>query len=290
MLLQLTPGDPVLIMLGLEASQSQLDALRAELWLDRPLPVQYWHWISNFVQGDLGTSIIYDRSVASLLQKRIPITLYLGTLAMLLSIVVGVSTGTIAAMKRGRLADSAVSLFVTLGISVPVFWLGVLGMYTFSLRLGWLPIQGYTSPFVDVVKSIKQVIMPVICLSVVPTAVIARQQRSALLEVLGQDYIRTARSKGLRESAVVMKHATRNALIPVITILGINVRYLVGGSVLVESVFNIPGMGRLIADATMNRDFITMQACVTLIAIVVVLASLAVDISYAFVDPRVRYD
>ena len=228
MMLQLTPGDPVLIMLGLEASQSQLDALRAELWLDRPLPIQYWHWISNFAQGDLGTSIIYDRSVTSLLQKRAPISLYLGALALIFSFVLGVGSGTLAAIKHGRLVDSLVSLFVTLGISVPVFWLGVLGMYTFSLRLGWLPIQGFTSPFDNLWLSLKQAIMPVICLSVVPTAVIARQQRSALLEVLSQDYIRTARSKGLREFVVVMKHATRNALIPVITIVGINVRYLVG--------------------------------------------------------------
>jgi peptide/nickel transport system permease protein len=288
-ILHLIPGDPVLMMLGTEATQAQIDALRHELGLDRPLHLQYLRWFTNLLQGDFGTSIIYRESVASLIATRLPITFHIGLIALILSACISIPAGVISAVRRGTFLDQFITVSANLGIAVPLFWLGIIGIYFFAFKLGWLPVQGYNSPFDNFWLNTKQIIMPVICLMVMPMASLTRQARSSMLEVIRQDYIRTARSKGLKERVVIVKHALKNAIIPVITLLGIQLRYLFGGSVLVETVFNIPGMGRLMVRAVFDKDFLIVQGCVMMIAIVVGLANLAVDISYGYFDPRIRY-
>jgi len=289
-LLHITPGDPVLTMLGTEATQDQIDTLRHELWLDRTLIVQYLHWFTNVLQGDFGKSIIYRESVAALIATRLPVTFHLGLIALILSTLISIPAGVISAVRRGSLLDQFITVSANIGMAVPLFWLGILGIYLFALKLGWLPVQGYTSPFDNFWLNTKQVIMPAICLAVMPLASLARQSRSSMLEVIRQDYIRTARSKGLKERAVITGHALKNAIIPVVTLLGIQLRNLVGGSVLVETVFNIPGMGSFMVRAVFNKDFLIVQGCIMVIALVVALANLAVDISYGYFDPRIRYE
>ena len=290
LLLHLTPGDPAAAMLDTGASQEQIEALRKQLWLDRSVPVQYIHWLTRVLRGDLGTSIMYRDPMADIFAARLPITLWLSTIAFVLSTLLGIAAGIICAIRRGGILDQMVSLFANLGIAVPVFWLGILGIYLFGFRLMWLPIEGWTSPFEDFTGSLKQSIMPVILLAIPGIAVLARQTRSSMLEVVHQDYIRTAFSKGLNERVVVLRHALKNALIPVVTLMGLQVRILVGGSVLVESVFNIPGMGRLLVAGAFNKDFIVVQSGVLLIGTVVCLVNLLVDLSYGWLDPRYRYE
>ena len=289
-LLHITPGDPVVTMLGTEATQEQIDTLRHELWLDRTLIVQYMHWFTNILQGDFGKSITYRESVASLIATRLPVTFHLGLIALILSTLISIPAGVISAVRRGSLLDQLITVSANLGMAVPLFWLGILGIYLFALKLGWLPVQGYTSPFDNFWLNTKQVIMPAICLAVMPLASLARQSRSSMLEVIRQDYIRTARSKGLKERAVITGHALKNGIIPVVTLLGIQLRNLVGGSVLVETVFNIPGMGSFMVRAVFNKDFLIVQGCIMVIAAAVALANLAVDISYGYFDPRIRYE
>jgi peptide/nickel transport system permease protein len=288
-LLHIMPGDPAMIMLGMDVSQERIDALRKELWLDRPLVVQYVHWLFNAIHGDLGKSVIYREDATGIIADRLPVTIHLSLLSLVLSTFVGITAGIICAVRRGSFLDAVITLLANIGIAIPIFWLGILGIYALGLHLGWLPIQGYTSPFDDLWLSIKKAIMPVICLAIPAIAVLARQTRSSMLEVVRQDYIRTAWSKGLQEQGVVLRHALKNALIPVVTVLGIQLRTLVGGAVLVEKVFNIPGMGRLLVDSVLNKDFIIVQACTLIIAAVVLLANLLVDISYGWLDPRIRY-
>jgi peptide/nickel transport system permease protein len=288
-LIHIMPGDPAVSALGMDASKEQIDKLRKELWLDRPLLVQYGHWLSNAIQGDLGKSVIYREDVTGMIATRLPITIHLAFLALILGTTLGVGAGIISAIRRGRMLDSIITLSANIGIAIPIFWLGILGIYSLGLKLGWLPIQGYTSPFDDFWKSAEKAIMPIICLSIPSIAVLARQTRSSMLEVIGQDYIRTAWAKGLKERTVISRHALKNALIPVVTLLGIQLRTLFGGSVLVETVFNIPGMGRLLVNSVITKDFIIVQATVFVIAILVLLANLLVDISYGWLDPRIRY-
>jgi peptide/nickel transport system permease protein len=276
-------------MLGSDATKEKVEFYRQQLWLDRPLFVQYWHWLSNAFQGDLGNSIMFQDKVANLLVARLPVTIYLSFLALILSTVLGVITGIISAIRRGSALDSFMSLFANAGIAIPSFWLGLIGMYLFGLKLGWLPTTGYTSPFNDLGKSLMQAIMPVFCLAVPAVAVISRQTRSCMLEVIRQDYIRTAYSKGITEMQILLKHALKNALIPVVTILGLQVRILIGGSVLIETVFNIPGMGRLLVNAAFDKDFPIVQGGVLLMSLIVCLINLLVDISYGWFDPRIRY-
>jgi peptide/nickel transport system permease protein len=288
-ILHIIPGDPAAIMLGAEASQEQIDTLRHELLLDQPLASQYWHWLSQVFTGDFGKSLKYGEPVRKIIAERIPVTLNLSVIALILSVILGITAGVICAVRRGGILDSAVTVLANLGIAVPAFWLAILGIYFFGLKLGWLPIQGYVSPFDDFWLSIRKSVMPVICLAIPSIAVLARQTRSSMLDVIRQDYIRTAWSKGLSERAIVMVHALKNALIPIVTLLGLQLRLVVGGSVVVETVFNIPGMGRLIVNSTFDKDFVTVQAVTLVIAIVVLFANLLVDISYGWLDPRIRY-
>ena len=290
LLLHLTPGDPAAAMLGTDASMEQIKALQHQLWLDRPIAVQYVHWLSNALHGDLGISIMYRDPMIDMFAARLPITLYLSAIALVLSTLLGIAAGIICAIRRGGILDQLVSLSANVGMAIPVFWLGILGVYVLGYRLGWLPIQGWTSPLDDFTESLKCTIMPVILLAIPGVAVLARQTRSSMLEVVHQDYIRTAFAKGLTEKIVILRHALKNALIPVVTLLGLQVRILVGGSVLVETVFNIPGMGRLLVAGALNKDFLIVQGGVLLIGALVCLVNLLVDISYGWLDPRFRYE
>ncbi len=290
LLVHIMPGDPAAIMLGAEASQEQIDDLRHELFLDQPLILQYGHWLGNVMTGNFGKSLKYQEPVAGLIVQRLPITIYLSVLALILSVLIGIAAGVVCAVRRGGILDSAISILANTGISLPTFWLGILGIYLFGLSLGWLPIQGYTSPFEDFGLSVRKVIMPVICLAIPSIAILARQTRSSMLEVIRQDYIKTAWAKGLTERVIVVDHALKNALIPIVTLIGLQLRLVVSGSVVVETVFNIPGMGRLLVNATFSKDFITVQAITLIIGIVVLLSNLIVDISYGWLDPKTRYD
>jgi peptide/nickel transport system permease protein len=288
-MLHFIPGDPVLAMLGAETTQEEIDFLRHELWLDRSLPVQYGHWLGNVLQGDFGRSILFREEVSALLAKRLPVTMYLSVWAAILGLVTGIPAGIISAIRRGTVLDNVVTIAANIGIATPVFWLGIVGIYLFGLQLGWLPIQGYTAPTEDFVLSTRRAVMPVICLAVPFISLLARQTRSSMLEIILQDYIRTAKAKGLRERVVVLKHGLKNAMIPIVTIAGMHLRQVFGGSVLVETVFNIPGVGRLMVNAAFDKDILMVQGAVMMMATVTLLANLLVDISYGWIDPRVRY-
>jgi peptide/nickel transport system permease protein len=207
-----------------------------------------------------------------------------------LSVLIGIPAGVVTAVRRGTFLDAVITSIANIGISIPVFWLGILGIYTFGLQLGWFPIQGYTSPFENIWLSLKQITMPVLCESVTFLAILARQTRSSMLEVIRQDYIRTAFAKGLKEGLVVRRHALKNCLIPIVTLLGLHIRVLIGGSVLIETVFNIPGIGRLLVGAVFDKDFVIVQVVSVVIALIVGLTNLIVDISYGWLDPRIRYE
>ena len=288
-LIHVMPGDPAATMLGLDARPEQIQALRHELWLDRPFLVQYGHWAYNALHGDLGVSLMYKDPIVDIIKIRLPITLYLAAIAFVISTFLGIFLGIICAIRRGSVLDQLVSVVANVGIAIPVFWLGIMMIYLFGLKLGWLPLQGWTSPLDNYVKSTKQAIIPVILLAIPGIAVLTRQTRSSMLEVVRQDYIRTAYAKGLKERYVIVRHALKNALIPVVTLLGLQVRVLVGGSILVETVCNIPGMGRLLTTAAFNKDFLVVQAGVLIVGTIVCLVNLIVDISYGWLDPRVRF-
>lgn len=287
------PGDPLTLYVAqtqLETiSPEQMAVLKHQFGLDKSIPVQYLDWIRGVLKGDFGTSIFYSEKVSKLLAERLPVTFYVGVFAFLLSSIVGISAGVISAVRRGRLLDTVVTVLANLGITTPGFWLGILLIYIFGFKLKLLPVVGYTSPFVDFWLSIKQLIMPVICLAVAPIASLARQTRSSMLEVIRQDYVRTAWSKGLKERIIIRRHALKNGLIPVVTLLGMQVRNIFGGAVLIETVFNIPGIGRLLVQATFGQDYQVVQAGVLVLATVVMLSNLIVDLSYGWLDPRIRY-
>ena len=288
MLMQLVPGNPVLTMLGLNATPSQIENLTKELELDKPVLVQYGHWLNNALHGNFGKSVtMYRDNVTTLIARRLPITLYLAVLALIIATLFGILIGIYCAMRRGSVFDQIFTILANLGTAVPIFWLGILGIYLFGLKLDWFSIQGFTSPLENFNLSIRQTIMPVFCLSVTTVAMMTRQTRSSMLEVIRQDYVRTARSKGLLERTTVMRHALKNALFPVVTLLGLAIPVEVGGSILVETVFNIPGMGRLLVTAAINKDFTVVQAGVLIIGLIVSLANLLVDLSYGWLDPRV---
>jgi len=292
--IRLLPGDPLIIYMGQQAqtgqmTQEQLDFLRHEFGLDQPIMVQYFNWINGILHGNLGQSIYYHENVGRLMMDRFPITLHLGLTAFVIANILGIAFGIVAAIRRGTWIDTVVTAFSNVGITIPVFWLGLLLMYIFGLKLGWLPIAGYTSPFDDFWYSTGQLVMPVACLAITSLAGTARQTRSSMLEVIRQDYIRTAWSKGLRERMVILRHALKISLIPVITLMGIGVGMIFGGSVLVETVFAIPGIGRLLASSIFAQDYTVIQSGTLVISMIIVLANLIVDISYGWFDPRIRY-
>jgi peptide/nickel transport system permease protein len=293
LMMRLLPGDPALLYVAqhnLEGlSEADLHAIHVEFGLDKPLPMQYVDWAVGLLRGDFGNSLFYYEPVGRLLARCLPVTIHLGILAFILSTILGILSGLVCALRWGGLMDTLVTSGAIIGISAPNFWLGILMIYLFGLYLNWLPICGYTSPFQDFWLGIKQLIMPVLCLSLFALASACRQTRSSMLEVVRQDYIRTAWSKGLTERTIVIRHALKNGLIPVITLIGVHVAHIFGGSVFIETVFNIPGMGRLLVRAIMNQDYPVVQGICIVIAAAVVVTNLAVDICYGWLDPKVRY-
>jgi peptide/nickel transport system permease protein len=294
LVMRLLPGDPLIMYLGQneigQITPEQMQALRHKFGLDKILPLQYVDWIGNVLRGDFGLSIFYNTTVGDLVKERLPVTMHLGIASFIVGNLLGISAGVICSLRRGKWIDTLITLLANIGITVPAFWGGILLIYFLSLKLGWLPTTGYTSPFTDFWMSTKQIIMPVFCMSLFTIAAQCRQTRSCMLEVIHQDYIRTAWAKGLGERIIIMRHAIKNALIPVITVMGLQVGVIIGGSVLIETVFNISGIGRLMTTSLLQHDFMVVQAVVLITATAVVLANLAVDISYGWFDPRIRYD
>lgn len=293
LVIRLLPGDPILIYLSSQDLQTlteeQIEAAKAQFGLDKPLVVQYVSWIGSLFRGDLGISIFYSQKVSTLIGQRLPVTLFLGVIAFVFSHVIGVIAGTICALRRGKWIDTVVTVIANFGITVPSFWMGILLIYFFGLVLDWFPRFGYVSPVVDIRDFLHHAVLPVICLAIFPVALVTRQTRSSILEVARQDYIRTAWSKGLKEQSIIVKHMLKNGLIPIVTLSGIGLSYILGGSVLIETVFNIPGMGRLGVEAIQSQDYPIVQAIVLLTAIMVVSVNFLVDITYGWLDPRIRY-
>jgi peptide/nickel transport system permease protein len=292
--IRLLPGDPIIIFLGQQATsgaipEEQMESLRHEFGLDQPLMVQYGNWAWGLLHGKLGTSIYYHESVGVLMKDRFPITLHLGVSALILNIVVGILMGLAAAIRRDTWIDTLSTFLANIGVCVPIFWLAVMLIYLFGLQLHWLPIAGYTSPVQDFWKSTRQVIMPVFCMAIGGLATTARLTRSSMLEVTRQDYIRTAWSKGLRERSVIMRHALKNGLIPVVTVLGIGVGMVFAGSVIIETIFAIPGIGRLLVTSLFAQDYVVIQSGTLVVALIIIITNLLVDISYGLLDPRIRF-
>ena len=282
MILQLVPGDPAQIILGLEAEPEQLDALRQKLGLDKPVLVQYAVFLKNTLKGDLGESIRTRNDVVAEIWPRFLNTLRLTVTSILLATIIGLIVGCIAAMRQNTKVDYIVMAGVLLGISTPTFWSGLLIILVFSVNLGWFPAGGATG--------FASLVLPAVTLAAPAAAMTARMARSSLLEVFRQDYIRTARAKGQKESKVIYKHALRNALIPTLTVVGLQFGYLMGGAVLVETIFTWPGLGRLLVDAIFNRDYPVVQGGIMIFAFSFVIVNLIVDILYAYLDPRISYE
>jgi peptide/nickel transport system permease protein len=291
--MRLLPGDPIYMLINRNTmetiTQEQIDQIKREAGLDRSLAVQYFEWMGGIFKGQLGNSILTKQPITKDLKQRVPITIYLGSLAFLISIIVGIPAGIVSAIRRGTWLDTIVTTLANIGITVPIFWLGIILMYLFAVRLNWLPTSGFTSPFDNFWLSTKQVIMPVFCMSIFAIAGNCRQARSSMLEVLRQDYIRTAWSKGLKERAIIISHALKNSLIPIVTLAGMGIAGIFSGSVIVEQVFNIPGMGRLAVDSLWAMDYTYTQGLTLILTSIIVLANLLIDLSYGWLDPRVRY-
>ena len=288
-LLYVAPGDPAAIIAGDQASPADVERIRQSLGLDRPYLIRFGEWFFRVLQGDLGTSIFTSLPVTQLIAQRIEPTLSLMVLTLIFAVTIAVPMGVVAAWKAGTWVDRAVVGFAVFGFSVPVFVIGYLLAYIFALKLDWVPVQGYTPIAQGVWPWFKNLILPSITLGSVYIALIARITRATMLEVLQQDYIRTARSKGLGQNSVLYLHALKNAAVPVITIIGIGVALLIGGAVVTESVFAIPGLGRLTVDAILRRDYPVIQGVVLMFSMVYVLVNLLIDLTYTLVDPRIRY-
>ena len=282
LMVQLVPGDPALVLAGDTASKETVDALRKEMGLDQPIPIQYWRFLERLAQGSLGKSTRTQREVLVEIADRFPYTLLLTISAVLVSTIFGVSMGIFAAIKHGRAGDFVTMGVAIVGLSVPSFWIALLMIMMFALNLHWLPVTG--------AGSWQNLIMPTIALSLHSIAVKARLTRASMLEVMGQDYVRTARAKGLRENSVIIRHALKNALIPIATLIGLQFGGLLGGAFITETIFGWPGVGRLAVQSIFNRDFPVIQGTVLLVAVAYLASNLIVDIVYAWLDPRIRYN
>jgi peptide/nickel transport system permease protein len=330
-ILRLIPGDPCRIMLGERATEAICRGFNERMGLDDPIPVQYWHYLSNALHGDLGTSIKTGEPVTTELGDRLPMTIELAAVAMVLAVVLGISAGVLAAMRHGSGVDLATMVVANVGVSMPIFWLGLLLMFLLAFKVHLFPPSGRLTVGVDVpslatawglgaqspawlVKvadvgsrfylpaallsgqfgtlwdAIKHLVLPSLALATIPAAIVARMTRSSLLEVLGQEYVRTARAKGLRPSTVLSRHAMKNALLPIVTVIGLEAGYLLGGAFLTETVFSLPGVGRLVVDRILARDYPVVQGSVLVIACMFVFVNLLVDLTYAWIDPRIHYD
>jgi len=290
LLIHLIPGDPVSVMLGPDATPTQVEETRRSLGLDRPIHEQLLKFYARVLRGDLGRSYFLDRPVTTALWERAEPTAMLTLSALLVAVAIGVPSGIVAGAYPGSVWDRVLMTGALLGVCIPGFWLSLNFIYLFAVRLGWLPAAGYASVLSDPVAALRYMVLPAVSLGFNQSALIARIARSCMLEVLQQDYIRTARAKGLPQRVVVYVHAFRNALVPVVTVIGITMAILIGGAVVTEIVFNIPGLGRLIISAILRRDYPVVQGVVLVTAAAYVLINLVVDMVYAFIDPRIRYD
>lgn len=330
-MLRLIPGDPCRVMLGERATEQMCAAFNERMGFDDPLHVQFYRYVTNILRGDLGASVKTGQSVVSELADRLPVTFELTLASMFVAVVVGMSAGVLAALRRGSGVDLATMAVANVGVSMPIFWLGLILMFVFAFRLQWLPPSGRTTVGVQLTPlatawglpdsapgwsrelldfisgfyllstlltgnlrgfwdTVKHLVLPAIALSTIPMSIIARMTRSSLLEVLGQDYVRTARAKGLPHRMVLLRHAMKNALLPVVTTIGLQFGYLLGGAFLTETVFSLPGVGRLVVDRILARDYPIVQGAVLVIATVFVFVNLLVDLTYAWIDPRIHYD
>jgi peptide/nickel transport system permease protein len=288
-LLYLAPGDPAAIIAGDQATPADVDRIRASLGLDRPFVVRFGEWLWQIIHGDLGTSIFTNLPVSHMIAQRIEPTLSLMLLTITFSIVVAIPLGVLAAWKHGSWIDRGVMMLAVFGFSVPVFVIGYLLAYIFALQLDWLPVQGFTSISQGLWPFLRNMILPTVALGLVYVALLARITRATMLEVLSQDYVRTAKAKGVGQREMLFVHALKNAAVPIVTVLGIGVALLIGGAVITESVFAIPGLGRLTVDAILRRDYPVIQGVVLLFSFVYVLVNLGVDLLYTLFDPRIRY-
>jgi peptide/nickel transport system permease protein len=285
---QLLPGDPAKILAGEDQDPQVIAYLQAKLHLDEPLPVRYGYWVWGVLQGDLGESVRTQLPVLDLILQKLPVTLELAVLAMLVAVLIGIPAGVISAVARGSAWDHIANLLSLWGLSTPNFWLGILLIMLFSVHLGWLPASGYVSPLEDLAGNLAAMAMPAFVLGNAIAAVLMRHTRSAMLQVMSSDYVRTARAKGLNERTVVIKHALRNALTPIITLGALELGTLLSGAVLTEQVFTIPGFGKLIVDAVFNRDYAVVQGVVLFTASTYILLNLMADLAYFWVNPRLR--
>lgn len=289
MMLRLTPGDPAAVIAGDAATSADVAAIRAKLGLDDPIVSQFSMWAGHALQGNFGESFVYKKTVASLIADRLEPTLALSVLTIILATVIAVPLGTLAAYKQDSWLDRSVMGLSVAGFSVPVFVLGYVLIYIFSLKLGWFPVQGYQRLADGFWGFLHRLILPSLALAMVFIALLARMTRTSVLEVLNEDYVRTARAKGLPNLKVMMFHALRNAAVPIVTVIGISIATLLGGVVVTESVFNIPGLGRLTVDAVLARDYPTVQAVILLFSLTYVVINLIIDVLYTLLDPRIRY-
>lgn len=287
-LIHLIPGDPGRTILGPEATPDAVRAFDHRLGLDRPLPEQYLRWLLRVLHGDLGNSLVDGTPVSLLIAQRLPATAELAVGALLLAMLLAIPAGILSATRQGGWGDAAGTFLSLAGLSLPQFWLGLLLILYFAVRLHWLPASGYVPFFQDPVQNLKTMLLPIVVTGLRETAVTMRMMRSSLLDVLDQDYVRTARAKGLPPGAVILRHATRNALIPVVTTSGLQLAGLLGGLVITETIFVIPGFGRLIVDSILNRDFVTLQGAVLVSAVLVIAVNFLVDLLYTVLDPRIQ--
>lgn len=287
---RLVPGSPIWALIGHQSvDAAQIDAITKQLGLDRPLIAQYLEWLPRVLTGDFGNSIFYGRPVAQIVADRFPVTLYLTTFAMIVTIAVGMPLGIVAAIRRGGVTDYASNAFSSLGMALPSFWLGFLLIIGFSVVLNWLPSSGYRSPDFGIWQWLSRLILPVIAQSLAQIGLVVRMTRASMIEVLGQEYITMARAKGLSESRVVLKHALKNAMIQIVTVIGLTFALGLGGSVIIENVFALPGLGQLITIAAVRRDYPMLEGGIFYLTLVALVVNLAVDLAYAFFNPRIRY-
>ena len=289
LLLRLTGGDPAAIIAGDSATTQQVQEIRIKLGLDRPIAEQFVIWMGRIVRGDFGESYFFKKTVAELIRDRLEPTMALAVCTLILAVAMAVPLGVVAAVSRGTWIDRTVMGFSVLGFSVPVFVIGYALIYLFAIELGWLPVQGYQRLAEGFWGFLERLILPSVTLAVIYVALIARITRASVLEVLGADHVRTARAKGLGSASVLLRHVLRNAAVPIVTVIGIGVALLIGGVVVTESVYGIPGLGRLTVDAVLARDYPTIQAVVLLFSVVYVMINLVVDLTYTLLDPRIRY-
>ena len=289
LMLRLSPGDPASVIAGDYATAEDIVRIREQLGLNEPILVQFFKWVGALAQGDLGISIFSNLPVATLIAQRLEPTIMLTLTTIVFTVLVAVPLGTLAAWKSGSLIDRAVMMFSVAGFSIPVFVLGYILIYVLSIQLRWLPVQGYRSIFDGLWPFLRHIILPTVTLSVIFIALIARMTRASVIEVLQEDYVRTARAKGQSEFKVLLRHALRNAAVPIVTVIGLSLALLIGGVVVTESVYNIPGLGRLVLDAVLARDYPIIQGLILFFSFIYILINLLIDLSYTIFDPRIRY-